>query len=446
METPSQLEQFLRSCAEGEVESQGKFTLDRDEALSKLAAFQLPFETAWVLKIVQAAVSCGAERLHIKQTSTDTVFEFCFPEAWTCERLEQAFFEPQGSGDRALDHLMKGLWGASLNDGRPFQLIPPAQIETVLWTGQQLLRVPPSHEVRAGVVVSHRKLSEGTGFFGIRNIQAARRNSEVLKALVERAFVCPLKLTVDGLRLDVLQLCPHYGVSPASHPLLMGWSQKGEARFRLPPGSFAHLALEKNRDVDPVVRRLSDEVARATEAPDEVYSAWLVSAHFGRVKQGKKYVWKASAVQSSCFWVEDGVIIDNEKLDEERAVSVALFAPAHDLQKDVSGFGLVRNAAYEARKKSACETVYPHLVELDMISLQELIEESARLQKQAGTLMLALGALIVVASPVHTLFMVAAGLWTRGAAGQAERSVEDAVNLAIHDLKVYWKWNPTESD
>ena len=114
MKRPSQLEQFLASQQEvGLAESQGAFTIARDEALRKLASFRLPFERAWVLKIVQAAVASGAPSLDIKQTSTDTEFHFTAPKSWTLDRLEEAFFTPNLSGDRALDHLMAGLWGAS---------------------------------------------------------------------------------------------------------------------------------------------------------------------------------------------------------------------------------------------------------------------------------------------------------------------------------------------
>ena len=54
MEAPSQLEQFLAGQqSEGEVvDTQSTFTIAKEEALRKIAEFQLPFENAWVVKVI----------------------------------------------------------------------------------------------------------------------------------------------------------------------------------------------------------------------------------------------------------------------------------------------------------------------------------------------------------------------------------------------------------
>ena len=38
--------------AEGELESEGRFTVSQDDAARKLARFSMPFDYAWVLKVV----------------------------------------------------------------------------------------------------------------------------------------------------------------------------------------------------------------------------------------------------------------------------------------------------------------------------------------------------------------------------------------------------------
>ena len=73
----SELQQLLRQQqAEGKFDSGGQFTLDRDKALAKLAAFQLPRRGAWILKIVQSAVLAGATDLKIVQTNFETRVTF----------------------------------------------------------------------------------------------------------------------------------------------------------------------------------------------------------------------------------------------------------------------------------------------------------------------------------------------------------------------------------
>lgn len=77
MDGCSELERFLQEqVAQGVVDSSGSFSLSRAKALEKLAAFQLPRQTMWILKLVQAAVTSGAESLTIQQTSTDTELYF----------------------------------------------------------------------------------------------------------------------------------------------------------------------------------------------------------------------------------------------------------------------------------------------------------------------------------------------------------------------------------
>lgn len=162
MSGPSQLEAFLKSCEQGEVESRGEFSIDVGKALEKLAAYQLPFDYAWVLKIVQAALATETGILDVKQTSTDTIFGLSLP--WSLDEIEQAFHRPPGS-DTALSHLLCGLWAASLDHGRPFLLNSDLDSEqSLIWTGCEFQRRTRLEQENSGLVVSHRQLSEGSPF------------------------------------------------------------------------------------------------------------------------------------------------------------------------------------------------------------------------------------------------------------------------------------------
>ncbi len=73
------LKAFLeRKSSEGEVDSEGAFTVAREKALKKLASFALPSEYDWVLKIVQAANLWQVPVLQVRQSRVATSF-FCCP-------------------------------------------------------------------------------------------------------------------------------------------------------------------------------------------------------------------------------------------------------------------------------------------------------------------------------------------------------------------------------
>lgn len=439
MNQPSQLERFLQSEAgAGRIDSAGKFTLDRDQALRKLATFQLPFGTAWVVKLVQGVVASGASNLHIRQTGTDTHFEFQPPAGWTHPALARAFFEPEGSGDAALDQLMKGLWGASLNEGRPFQFIFAPESESLLWTGAQMVDVTADWKARPGLIVSHRKLSEGKGVIGIRSIEAARRNSEVLKTLVERAFTCPIPLTVDGLRMDALQLCPTYGLSTSSHPLLLGWVESGTPTYQLPPGSFSNKAERVFLSMHPKARTVTEAVVDPGEAPPAVFASWLVTAHFGLYQKGKSQIWKCVPKPSMLFWLQDGVVIASEQILHETEVSVAVFVSAQGLATDLGGFALGESKNREQRRIDALRAAQAQIANLQPVSLQELIEGNAQDQKTAGTALVVGGLLLLKLSPIHSLGLMAAGAASRISAGKKEQAVEEQLNQSIDKLKEKW--------
>jgi len=219
----SQLETFLKEQqAEGILDSQGKFTLDRGKALEKLAAFQLPRETSWILKVVQAAVRCGAPGLEIRQTSTDTEVRFCAPETWTLAALEADLVDPETSADPALDHLKRGLWSVGINGLRPFHCSLPGSAQALVWNGnsfhQTACQISPDFQL----TVSHRTIFEGKGLPLLRSIEAATCNAEIAKELRSSAFTCPIPLTLDSCRLDALQLCPEHGFGASSYPIFLG--------------------------------------------------------------------------------------------------------------------------------------------------------------------------------------------------------------------------------
>ena len=157
MKEASELEKFLlEQVGEGQHDSAGKFTLARGKALEKLANFQLPRETAWVSKLVQAAVAGGSSGIAVRQTPTDTFFVFEPPAGWTLTSVEEAFYDPEVCPERALDHFKRGLWPVSIRDMRPFRLVLPGSTEALFWTGEEFQRRKAETPKYLELTVSHR--------------------------------------------------------------------------------------------------------------------------------------------------------------------------------------------------------------------------------------------------------------------------------------------------
>ena len=64
--------QYLEQVREGELESSGVFTLDWAKAQEKLGKYQSEIPGLWLFKALQAAVSSGAPRLFVEQSSSMT--------------------------------------------------------------------------------------------------------------------------------------------------------------------------------------------------------------------------------------------------------------------------------------------------------------------------------------------------------------------------------------
>jgi hypothetical protein len=431
----SELEQFLQQqVSEGERDSSGQFTLSRDKALEKLAAFQLPRPSAWVLKVVQGVVAARADSLTIKQTSTDTEFYFAPQQPWTLAMIEGAFYDPETSSCRGLDHLKRGLWAVSLNEMRPFRLALPQHPEALIWTGLEFRRVatPPPEVVV--LTVSHRTLFEGKGIFLLRNLEAARVNAQILDELSSFAYCCSIPLTVDRRRLDALQACPSHGHSSTTYPVKLGFTRANIPPLPIPPGT-----LQGYTPREPGDRTMAKIFQSEVTVPSTVSLACLISAHVARVKEGKSSVWRCQKRDSCIYWVLDGVVIARESLKlPDLSVSCAIFAPAEGLRTDLTGFNLARDELRSLRRKEVCAAVYPLLLH-GSLSLDALIASSKSGAFVAGAALLAGGAMLGLASPLHGFFLVGGGLYSLATAGSAEKALEAELRQELERLRQLWK-------
>ncbi|MCA9792826.1 MAG: hypothetical protein KC910_13560 [Candidatus Eremiobacteraeota bacterium] len=433
----SQLEDFLASQRQGVTDSQGVFTLARDEALRKLASFRLPFEGAWALKLVQAAVAGGAGSIEIRQSSKETIFRF--GGKFGLERFESAFFNPEPSGLPALDHLLAGMWAVALGEERPFELSWSGQTQALVWTGSEFLRRPlAAGETKVRLTISHRPAHlPGLGY-----LEAAQRNGEVLKALTERAYVCPLPLTVDNRRLDTLWLCPDHGLSSRSHCLGIGWAELPAPPFELPPGTFEGLIpeeQERKKAGEQAAARALEQVEH-TPSPGPISVAWLASVHFHLTRRGRHKMW-AQAYQNSQFhWILDGVVIAIQDLAMgERSFSLGVFASAQGLGLDITGFGLLDSEAREQRLAACCAAITQGVEGVPEVDLMALIASTERFGLWFGGALMVGGVLMMALSPMHSFFLGVAGSALMRKSGTAIKDVEAGLKKARSDFLVSWK-------
>ena len=104
------LNRHLSSAAsEGRYVDQGQFYLEPRKALEKLGKFALPEPGFWVLKMVQAAVACGAPEIQFTFLRRRVEIKFVNAGRWQAEEVFTLIAEARSSQDRGLFHFQAGL-------------------------------------------------------------------------------------------------------------------------------------------------------------------------------------------------------------------------------------------------------------------------------------------------------------------------------------------------
>lgn len=207
------LKAFLaQQSEEGELDSQGAFTIATEKALEKLSYFALPHESDWVLKVIQAANLWRVERVVVVQTRVATSFTF----------------SPRPQPPQAM--LVQALSGTSLDNRNPLHnlaialrsLVEQVGLSFVLAFRRDGLGEEPifagddtTHlnartrqewaalaEDGIRLTVSHFRGDEGfTGRYLPTFARVDRRDISILQTLQSRAFLSAVPIFLDGRRL-----------------------------------------------------------------------------------------------------------------------------------------------------------------------------------------------------------------------------------------------------
>lgn len=328
----SELEEFLQAQLAGSrFESAGQFSLSPESALRKLAAFQLPRPTAWILKVVQAVVVSGAPFLNVRMYRGETAFCFDPQEHWSLEEIQQALLDPEVTPSDGLDYLKRGLWSISFGGRHPFHCNPGPGGRALAWDGESFHHVPCAENDLFVLTVSHRSPSQGPGLPIRSSIESARSNAALARELCEGAFVCPIPLELDGRRIDALQNCPSHGLKKGSYPIFLLFGEGSGPVLPVPPATFGKWVAPR------LVNSSLSHCLRGLQPPTrQPVSAMLISAHLDL--EGTTF----HQENSYYYWVCDGVVICRQEILSlgTGGVSCAIFSSANGLRRDLTGFSV----------------------------------------------------------------------------------------------------------
>ena len=428
----SELEEFLKQqAASGSTDSRGQFTVNQSRALRKMGSYQLPFEGAWAVKVIQSMVVGGSgSSTRVDLTASEFRF-FVADLSFSLEQLEDAFADPAGPTNRSLEHLLSGLRAIASKGEWGFQVALPQDSTTLIWDGNLLHRVRSKRSRDcASVVVA--PLQGRRGVSWIAGLAAsAKRNSELLLTLAKRCYLCPVPLTVDGRRLDSLQRGRLHSLSQQVYPFTMGCADGDLPQLPLSPGSFGRVAKsldprETRSDLlEPAWSGVGQRGFKAVDKQDSAALAYVVCTNFRRIRSGDGYAWQMEVGPSTIYWALDGALVGEEPLTSKKSwCSVALFLSAEGLKTDVSSLALRESTEKKERIAKATEILEQALGEIEASQeLATMLSAGSQAGKVLGGSLVVTGVATIWAAPMLGMSFLAAGgaaWYARG--GGAERA------------------------
>lgn len=365
MKQASQLDRMLGQASKlGTFDSEGSFTIGGEAAIGKLANFQLPRGSAWILKIIQAAVALQATGIQIQQSNETTTFTFKTFWELQVEELKRALLTPAISGSLGIRHLAVGLRTVGFGDQRPFTLAIDKDSSRTLfgWNGTKLsqreekIKDTQGVTVHLGVAFPAEDLGRRLG--GLAKSKG-RATTEYLE-VVERGEACPIPLIFDGRRLDTLSAPVGGHADGQSVVVSVGWAAfRKELGF---PRLFMPCGLEPEKKTWRPTDRFTDKrVFHFDGDHNETELTCLAKLRYNfkvtsHRSKHSSFAFVTQQRRSHYCWVKDGVIIQKQTSRwNPSAISFELYLSADDLPTDISGFRLQDSEELQRRKNLARE-------------------------------------------------------------------------------------------
>lgn len=346
----SELYQWIRAQeAAGTHHSQGKFTLAQEKAWEKLGAFQLPFQEAWVLKLIQGAVRAGATAIDVTQSRTDTQFQIRGDLGWSWSQLESALFHSSSKPSRALEHLMVGVRALAKSTTRPFSL-KFGEEPSLTWNGRifEQARRSLGQGPALTLTASHFEVGESQSVLSLNNFEASAVSSSILTTLRHHCFVCPIPLSVDGRLINGFPQDEYYQPRESCRPVAF---VAVEPSHWLPDFSLNQPKNWRQAVVsDLKVTLEGDEIAFAGDSEPAGGMA-LLCAFLETVGKGQSPKIRTRNGHSTLVWVGDGVVVKRDKLSIYSPVGVLALVSAEGMETDLTGLTLKPGHEMTERKR-----------------------------------------------------------------------------------------------
>ena len=325
----------------------------------------MPRASAWVSKLVQAACGWGCAQLDANATAKLATFHFTFKDLTRMpdeQAIVNRLLSPVIGSQEPLECLAVAVRSVVEQQGLSFLLvIDNGEAESrSIYAGKVFNRLRDSDRLsskyRLGIglslTISHPHLGMFSRFTG------RALDSVVEEELSTRAFCSPVPLYYKGRRIDGTlslirkipgcQLFPLYfsGVTnlESCPPVLRAFERTVTQRFSIFGDERVNLC-------------------QGLEGGDEPFSAlFLLAAHLPESVGPPHRI----PHQTTFFWISQGAVIETFTLRQEATVmSCYFFLNAEGLQTDLTGIQLVKDRAFNHRKKQAIKEIGPKIIDYE---------------------------------------------------------------------------------
>lgn len=335
----NELDNYLETAqSDGQIDSSGFITITKEQALKKLAEFQLPFENAWAIKVIQSIVAAGAsESIEFKSKEGSLVISYGQP-GFTIEEFQASFFNPQPPVNRSLGHLLAALWNLGVNQKYIFRITFPKSKEAIAWSGDSLKKIKnPTPLEGTSITITHPR----------PDLEAEKSDNflngyiySLFKVLRNYCFTCPIPLITDNARIDSIR---------ENIP-------KGRTRRR---GDIFEIPLDSNfikaelPEIKMPRRVYANDACLPKNPCNGIFYTLDVNLNFCMRMGPRPNNGKPGVVTSEEFvlhWIQDGAVIQTEKLLEASgSCKLVLYANAEGLKTDLTTFNLIENSEKDER-------------------------------------------------------------------------------------------------
>ena len=330
---------------EGQLDSEGDFTISAEKAIQKLAYFALPLASDWILKVVQAVNLWKVEALVVNQTRTATSFTFRPDPQPTPESLIRALSGTGLDTSDPVHALAMALRSLVEQAGLSFVLAFRKNGETgsPIYAGDDTSQLHPATRAKWSslnndgirLTVSHFHASESiTGRYIPTISKVPPRHRTILKTLQWKAYTSLVPIFVDRQRLTDPAQAPSVGYTSKFRALRLATLRGGSLH------EGPHFEVEDFPWNRPA-RQLRSSGPSLTGAPWFLLRTadWPYLAYVKRQLRGP--IPLIEIAPHRVVLVRQGVVCRAFSLrNTSLASSLTLVVPADHYRTDLSGLGL----------------------------------------------------------------------------------------------------------